>query len=147
MKENLNETYNTAEISDYDRMSFEINNSAKKRKKIIIIVLLIIIGIILISIPIILFFYFQNKKENKEKEIICEPGRFNPIDKNMNNLCLECSIKECEKCFGTKMNNTCFSCYSSFFPIYENNTIKRCDEMCKGGEEEKCLTCDEKTNK
>ena len=41
----------------------------------------------------------------------------------------------------------CDSYSPSFFTVYENDSIKEYEPFCKTGENERCLTCDEKTNK
>ena len=148
MEENLNQTNSAVEISDYDKISFENSNLAKREKKILKIISIFIAIIILLGIGVFLFFYFKNKEkeEDKKKEIICGPGYFHPTDDKTEKLCLECTIKNCEKCTGTILNNICKSCYSYFFPVYEKNKIKICEPICQEGEEDKCLTCDQKTN-
>ena len=46
-----------------------------------------------------------------------------------------------KNCYGNLDSDICESCLSSFFPLYENNKIKKCEIICETGEGEKCLVC------
>ena len=79
-----------------------------------------------------------NIVNNSDTNILtCEPGYFVPED---NVECEKCSTENCEICHGTKTNNFCISCFSTFFPLYENDFIISCN-YCDIGDRDKCLEC------
>ena len=72
----------------------------------------------------------------------CNIGYYLPEDDISRKKCKICSIENCKKCYGNLDSDICESCLSSFFPLYENNKIKKCEIICETGEGEKCLVCD-----
>ena len=52
-----------------------------------------------------------------------------------------------QKCYGIKLDNIGDMCNNTFFPVYENDNIIICEPICQTGEEDKCLTCKETSNK
>jgi len=81
-----------------------------------------------------------------QKTFQCEKGYFIPDDDETAKTCQKCSIENCEKCEGTKGLNNCILCSTSFFPVYENETIRSCDELCKIGNKENCKSCNTTSN-
>ena len=146
MTENLNESDNSGPLSDYERMSFEDKIASEKKKKLLVIIILILSIIIIVTITIFLIFYLLKRSSGKE-QVICPPGYFNPTDDSTKEICQECSVDNCEKCSGTKLNNICEMCNNTFFPVYEKNNIIICEPICQTGEEDKCLTCNKTSNK
>ena len=87
----------------------ELNKPKLSLKKIIIIssIITFIIG----ALIIFSIFYFLDK--NQEQDIIeCESGYFLPEDDSKK--CEKCSVENCDKCHGTKNNNTCTKCLPGF---------------------------------
>ena len=84
-----------------------------------------------------------DKKTNKC--IKCNNGYYFPEDDTSKAQCKPCSVNNCKICYGSSEFETCESCLSSYFPIYENYKIKKC-EICEIGEGEKCLECDKTKN-
>ena len=72
----------------------------------------------------------------------CNIGYYLPEDDISRKKCKICSIENCKKCYGNLDSDICESCLSSFFSLYENNKIKKCEIICETGEGEKCLVCD-----
>ena len=68
----------------------------------------------------------KNNKNNMhiKDEIICDNELFLPEDDKTK--CIKCSIKNCDECIGTKLNNICNKCNPGFNPIYEDNKIISC---------------------
>ena len=100
--------------------------------------------IFFICIIIIVVVFFLIKKES---DIICEPGYFIPDDDPKKDKCQKCSVQNCEKCYGTKTSNFCSSCFPKYFSVIINDIITECENICETGEYEKCLTCNNETNK
>ena len=67
---------------------------------------------------------------NNTNDIICEDGLFLPEDDKSN--CVKCSIENCIKCFGSKLNHFCNKCEPGFNSIYEDNKIVLCS-ICNEG--------------
>ena len=101
------------------------NNSKKRYIRLFFILGIFILLIILIVIIIV----FTKKDEEDKKEIKCKSGYFLPDDSNDNN-CEECSLDNCEKCFGNKKSNICKECKPNFFAAIEKEVIKSCDLKC-----------------
>ena len=125
MIEEYNETSNTKErieiIKNNKNNSNYINNKMNIRRNNIIMNILYLILIIIVVIIVIIFLFLycsQLKKpyiktyENKN-EIICEKGFFLPEDDHIK--CIKCSIENCSKCIGNKINNTCNECNSGLY--------------------------------
>jgi len=69
--------------------------------------------------------------ENITNEIICDDyGFFLPEDDKTE--CVKCSIENCTKCFGSKLNHYCNKCEPGLIPIYEENKIILCS-FCNEG--------------
>ena len=124
---------NMSSPSKNDNKEIKVTNKISLRMKLIIFSIIIIIIILIVLI----IFFMQKPKE-------CQSGYFLPEDSK--SKCQQCSIKNCDKCSGTKESNFCSSCISNYFPFYENNTLKSCN-LCDIGKEDKCLACDEEINK
>ena len=77
----------------------------------------------------------------------CNIGYYLPEDDSSKKICKKCTIENCEKCYGNLDYNICENCISSYFPVYEENKIKKCEIMCETGENEKCLECDKTINR
>ena len=149
MEENISNEND--EIEKVTRMqSFEVSlpETNPPPKKFPLKTILIVSGLIALSIIIILIIIFAIKgnSDSNDKDI-CPNGYFIPSDDSSQTNCLKCSIEHCSKCSGNTTIDICDSCSPSFFTVYENETIKACEPLCKIGENEICLTCDEKTNK
>ena len=84
--------------------------------------------------------------KNKNNWTTCNIGYYLPEDFTSKNKCKKCSVENCNKCYGTIDFDDCESCISPFFPVYENNKITKC-EICETGEGEKCLICENNTNR
>ena len=75
------------------------------------------------------------------------PGYFNQTDDSTKEICQKCSVDNYQKCYGIKLDNIGDMCNNTFFPVYENDNIIICEPICQTGEEDKCLTCKETSNK
>ena len=65
--------------------------------------------------------------EINDKCSSCVSGYFLPTDDELKKECLKCSTEHCNKCEGTKSNNTCIECLSSsYITIIEDGIIKLC---------------------
>lgn len=74
----------------------------------------------------------------------CNTGYFLPEDEATKTKCRKCSIKNCEKCSGNKISDTCSSCEGYSSPVYQNSKIQKC--IVEIGEGPKCLTSDLEKN-
>ena len=72
----------------------------------------------------------SNSTNNNTNEIICEDGLFLPEDDKTN--CIKCSIENCTKCFGSKLNHFCHKCEPDLISIYEDHKIILCS-ICEEG--------------
>ena len=73
----------------------------------------------------------NNSTNNNTNDIICDDeGFFLPEDDKTK--CIECSIENCAKCFGSKSNHFCHKCNNGLNPIYEDNKIILCS-ICNEG--------------
>ena len=140
--DDIDEENDLPQFLNFDNMSspskkgnneINVKNKLSLRMKLIIFSIIIIIIILIVLI----IYFMQNPKE-------CPSRYFLPDDSK--SKCQQCSLKNCDKCFGTKDSNLCSSCISNFFPFYENNILKSCNP-CDIGKEDKCLACDEEINK
>ena len=144
-----NEENDSPEFVNFDGMNTPLKNEKKEKqenKKFnlkLLIIIAISIGIIIILI-IAIYFIIQVVKEQPK----CKPGFFYPSDaeSKSESECTKCSLENCDECSGFKEKNTCSSCTSISFPIYENNILIKCNS-CDIGEDDKCLSCDEGINK
>ena len=105
--------------------------------------LILIIGLIVVIILILHYEHvkFQSRYRkkikkyykliNKKRNFICSEGYFLGKSYINKNVCIKCSVENCKKCEGEDEseldNNTCVTCFPSYTPIYENNTIISCD--------------------
>ena len=142
-------------------------NEGSKQKNVNLkkIILFSLIGILILIILIIVIIFVT--KKNEEPKIKCETGEIEkcfscdtklnicskcnigyylPENDNIKLTCQKCSVENCEKCFGTKNNDTCSSCSSYLTSLYIDTQIKFCNYTCLEGSEEKCKTCDEVKN-
>ena len=130
-------------LLNFDNMnsSLKIDNEEIKIKKRINlkVILLILVILIIVIVSIILIIY-----KSSDKKLECKSGYFLPDDSKSE--CHKCTLENCDKCFGTRGSNACSSCISNYFPVYENNILKKCNP-CDIREEDKCLSCDEGINK
>ena len=104
-------------------------------KKIIIILFVSIILIILIVIVILFFTVYLTDTCDIEN------GYYIPEDKTEEKKCLKCDLN-CKTCHGNISQSQCDTCFASFIPSYENDTIKFCNKKCEEGEKESCQECD-----
>ena len=136
-KEEDDEDNDSPQFLKFDNMSDpskKDNNEIMLKSKLSLRMKLIIFSIIiLIIIFIILIIYILIKPKD------CESGYFLPNDSSG---CQQCSLKNCDKCSGTKESNFCSSCVLNYFPFYENDILKSCNPCNEG-----CLTCDEREHK
>ena len=96
-------------------------------KKRLFIILVSIILIVLIGIVILIFTVFL--RENCD----IENGYYIPEDKTDEQKCLKCDLN-CKTCHGKISHSQCDTCFASFIPSYENDTIKFCNKKCEEGE-------------
>ena len=137
MEEQYNATQNSKEHlpSDNKLIDNEIYNESFTKNNIPEIkcfLFLFLIPITSIAIFVGLFFIKIRIKASDiyTNKIICEDGLFIPEDDQTK--CIECSMENCSKCFGSRLNNNCIKCNSGLNPIYENNKIISCS-ICKKG--------------
>ena len=104
----------------------------------IIIILILLLIVIIILFILMHIYYPYNKNNNIEKEI-CDFGFY--FSKKDNN-CKKCTIDNWQICYDNNISDICFSCNSSFTPIYENKIIKSCEYIFKPEEEDNCLAFD-----
>ena len=91
--------------------------------------LITFIGVILIGI---ITFGIVNSSKGQEfkistipkKELICEKGYYKTLD---DGTCQKCKIENCKDCYGTKLSNSCTSCFKDYEPIFKNNSIISCE--------------------
>ena len=118
-EENQKES-DSPQFLNFDNMSSPLkidDEEIKIKKKIslkLILFIIVIITIIIISIILIIY-------KLSDKKIECKSGYYLPV--NSKSECLKCSIESCDKCSGSKEFNTCTSCFSNYFPFYENNEL------------------------
>ena len=80
----------------------------------------------------------EPKEETTFNIVECPRGYFRNPE---NNICDECSVRNCENCHWESNNDLCISCMERFIPSYQNNYIISCD-YCELGDKDKCLECD-----
>ena len=59
----------------------------------------------------------------------CLPGFYLIYDKNGKSICKECSIKNCDICFGNGYSDICISCFPNLIPNYKNYILTEM-KMC-----------------
>ena len=162
---NKKNNYKEIEIKVYEKESFFQKNMIK-----IIIIALIILCVIIIAIILIVVLKkkpdskdFDNSTDTteltqkpsvkitqepttKDTKKICEQGYFIPEDDETLEDCIKCSLEGCIECTGTYENNECINC-GDLESIYKDGKIIKCKTICETGEEEKCLTCMDNSNK
>ena len=105
-----------------DKIDNKLNKEIHNKK----INYLLIIFIIITTGSIFIFIYFSKLKSH----IICEYGLFRPEDDQK--CCIKCSIENCIKYIGSKLDNICNKCYPGFYPDYKDNKIITCSYCDKG---------------
>ena len=86
-------------------------------------------------------------KNNSKQCLSCNKGYYIPKDDENKQKCKKCSIENCAVCEGTKNTDKCILCGSSFYPLYENDTIIKCSkDNFEIREIENCLTFNKEKN-
>ena len=136
MKQEFNESSNSKRNINSIIKNNNFNDKLNiKKNKIINYLYLILIIIIIIILIILLYLYLSKIKKNKsninsKNDLNCEDGLFIPEDDQTK--CIKCSIENCSKCTGSKLDNNCIKCNPGLNPIYENNKIISCSICNKG---------------
>ena len=94
----------------------------------------IILSLIITSIIVAaLITITQHFSETKKKSVISFnqnlnntdniDGYYIPKDRLLNPSYKKCSIDNCKKCYGNSFNDTCISCFNSYNPIRDKNSL------------------------